>query len=496
MERPHRRRLLCAHTAAPRILGPCASPRPHPPNPAPAALTPPPHGASPPSLPADPTKAKLGYQSVGANVIADTANPRTKGASYTVLISKDMGKTFVPAAAASFPTGWVQTSFNAPATYLLPRNVYGFLWESDKEGWMYGYGYILVCAEGGAACAAFPVLFSRTGLGMVSGGGHRNLTRPPLRSTPRTAACRGSTRPPWTSRRSSSRAPIRSPSLLGRRTPSTCRTRRPRSSARCPRKRRRGGVAGAGSRRGARGGFSPSCFLPAAVAHRSPVRRRPRRVGGGERGGLQKKTDNLQSGAGQASACCLAQTRGYQRPAKAQHGLSRAENPFPFLARWVTPEGRGLRRDFFPLFDSYRKHHPVRCSSSSREGVIPRSAASTRAPPSRIIMAQGGRGGGFIIKRAAARVSSRAGSGGREQPSLVPSSLFPFVDFLPLRGPFLAGGDGVVVVASAVWAASENIHTCRTDQQQQQGTTTRHYSSGVCCPRRRGGAPHAWPKND
>lgn len=68
----------------------------------------------------DPVAAVAGFNTVNGQQLT-TNQPATKGKIYTILISDDGGKSFVPAPAASFPASFVKTSFTmtSASTYLV-----------------------------------------------------------------------------------------------------------------------------------------------------------------------------------------------------------------------------------------------------------------------------------------------------------------------------------------------------------------------------------------
>lgn len=97
-----------------------------------------------------PTAAIAGFQPTSGATIVSSGVPRAKGQVYTILLSRDGGKTFAAAPTAGLPTGFVVTSFTHATTdrLITDRSVYGITWDNAQHGWIFG-------------CAA-PLLLGRT----------------------------------------------------------------------------------------------------------------------------------------------------------------------------------------------------------------------------------------------------------------------------------------------------------------------------------------------
>lgn len=66
--------------------------------------------------------------------------PRSRGQIYTLLSSRDSGKTFAAAPSTSLPTGFVLTSNTMAGTdsFVTDRSVYGVTWDNANHGWVFG----------------------------------------------------------------------------------------------------------------------------------------------------------------------------------------------------------------------------------------------------------------------------------------------------------------------------------------------------------------------
>lgn len=96
-----------------------------------------------------PVAAVTGLTVISPGTTVSSGVPRAKGQIYTILMSKDAGKTFMAAPTAGFPTGFVQTAFGGAA--VTDRAVYGITWDNANHGWVYGYGFIMSTQNGGVS---------------------------------------------------------------------------------------------------------------------------------------------------------------------------------------------------------------------------------------------------------------------------------------------------------------------------------------------------------
>lgn len=102
-----------------------------------------------------PVAAVAGFQPTsGTPTIVSSGVPRAKGQIYTILVSRDGGKTFAAAPTAGLPTGYVVTSFTHAATDALTtdRSVYGITWDNAQHGWIYGCGPLAAAAARARCC--------------------------------------------------------------------------------------------------------------------------------------------------------------------------------------------------------------------------------------------------------------------------------------------------------------------------------------------------------